>query len=340
RASSLSGNGTIALGGNELEVISPGTAWTFGGVISDGGIGGGTGGTLTVGGGPGTLTGVNTYTGETSIQSGTLALAGNGSIADSSFVSMSLGTFDVSGTLDGAAIKGLVGSGTVVLGSKTLTVSDASPTEFSGVIYGTGGLRVSGGTLWLTGENTYTGLTTIDTGAALRVGNGSSPYGSSGSIASDVMDNGSLTFDRDADITYAGTIFGTGSVTQAGTGTLTLTGTNAYTGETTINSGSVLALTGTGSVGASSGVHVDGTFDISGMATSGIPTIHSLSGSGAVVLGGQILQLADASGNFSGVISGNGGALILAGFSSGTQTLSGVNQYSAEPSLSRSSTLA
>ncbi len=282
---------------------------------------------LKVGTGTLVLAGDNTYGGHTSILGGTLALAGSGSLAASSGLT-DYTTFDISGTTDGAIIQSLLGDGAITLGAETLTLNNNS--NFGGVISGSGGLTVSGGTTTLSGTNTYTGLTTINTGAALQVGNRFS--GLAGSIVSDVVDNGSLTFDRYADVTYAGTISGTGSVTQAGTGVLTLTGTNTYSGGTTINSGSTLALAGAGSVGASNGVRVDGTFDISGMATPGIPAIHGLSGAGSVVLGGQTLQLLNASGDFSGVISGSGG-LILSGTSGGTETLSGTNTYSGETTI-------
>ena len=59
---------------------------------------------------------------------------------------------------------------------------------FSGVISGTGALVQAGsGTLILTGNNTYTGGTTISTGT-LQIGNG----GTTGNIVGDVTDNGTL----------------------------------------------------------------------------------------------------------------------------------------------------
>ena len=74
----------------------------------------------------------------TTINGGTLALSGSGSIADSSDV-IDDGTFDISAT-SGASIVTLSGNGTVKLGGKKLTLTNAS-TTFSGTIGGTGGLR-------------------------------------------------------------------------------------------------------------------------------------------------------------------------------------------------------
>jgi fibronectin-binding autotransporter adhesin len=176
----LTGNGKVALGGQELTITngSPTANGVFAGVLSDGGIGGGTKGSLIVSGGTQTLAGVNTYTGDTTIApnpaggTATLALAGNGSIATSSMVAIATGgTFDISQT-GGAQIttladSGAKPSGSVKLGAQTLAITNGS-TTFSGVISdggignGTGGnFAVTGGTQTLAGVNTYTGVTAI-----------------------------------------------------------------------------------------------------------------------------------------------------------------------------------
>src|SRR6202030_858646 len=106
--------GTVTLGSETLTLSNSST--TFNGAID------GSGG-LTLTTGTETLSGDNLYTGVTTINGGTLALSGSGSIADSSDV-IDDGTFDISGTW-GASIVTLSGNGTVKLGSKTLTLTNA-----------------------------------------------------------------------------------------------------------------------------------------------------------------------------------------------------------------------
>ena len=291
---------------------------TFGQIIS------GTG-AVTTGSGTVTITAPQTYGGVTTISTGTLALSGNGSIANSQTV-VDAGTFDISATT-GASIKSLSSSGTVTLGAQTLTITQANAV-FSGVIGGTGGLILSGGTQYLTGVNTYTGGTTI-TGGTLQLGNG----GTSASIMGNIVDNGTLAFDNTGTTSFSQIVSGTGGLTLLG-GTLTVTVPETYTGATTITTGT-LALSGTGSVAASQGVVVNGTFDIS--AAGGGVSITSLSGAGLLQLGSASLTLANASGNFAGTILGTGG-LTIAG---GTEALSGQSVlYTGVTTISSAGTLS
>ncbi|MFL9825409.1 autotransporter domain-containing protein [Rhodoplanes sp. SY1] len=126
---------------------------------------------------------VNTYSGGTLINGGTLALTGSGSIAASSGVNIATGaTFDISATTTGATIKTLAGAtgSTVALGAKTLTLSNASST-FAGSLTGTGGLTIAGGVQTLTGASTYTGATTVD-GGVLYLGSGGAIAGSATTV--------------------------------------------------------------------------------------------------------------------------------------------------------------
>jgi len=184
----------------------------------------GTGG-ITWNGGTGTFTKANTYTGATTISTGTLQL-GDGTTGND-------GSLTTSGITDNAALAyNLFGNQTAgynISGSGTLTKSGA-------------------GTLILTGANTYTGTTTISSGTLQVSNNGTSATLGSGNV----VDNAVLAFNRQNAITVGNTISGTGSVSQTGTGTLTLTGANSYKGGTTINTGTLL-LGNTGVLGATTG---------------------------------------------------------------------------------------
>ena len=93
--------GIVSLGGKTLTLTDTAGGFSFNGVIQDGGIGGGTGGSVVLAtNAVHDLAGVNTYTGSTTLMAGaTLTLSGNGSIARSSVVNLAgVGaTFDISG---------------------------------------------------------------------------------------------------------------------------------------------------------------------------------------------------------------------------------------------------
>jgi len=105
--------------------------------------------------------------------------------------------------------------------------------------------KADAGTLVLGGNNTYTGGTTIS-GGTLQVGNG----GTSGSITGNVINNGTLAFDRSDNSVFGYEISGTGNLVKAGAGTLTLLWQNSYTGGTAITGGVLELQRGTPGSGA------------------------------------------------------------------------------------------
>ena len=178
-------------------------------------------------------------------------------------------------------------------------------------------IKDGGGTLILTGENSYTGGTTIR-GGMLQIGDG----GVKGSITGNIANDAVLAFNRSDDSAYAGSVSGAGMLVKRGAGKLSLSGVSSYSGETWISAGT-LALTGAGSIAASSRVFVNpgSGFDIAG--TQAGAAIKSLAGRGAVELGGKTLTLTAAADSFSGSISGQGGLSLTGGY----QKLSGVSSY-------------
>lgn len=333
----------IANGGPEGENIA-----YLDGVISNGGLSLGDGTTE----GTIVLTRNNTYALGTTVAEGTtLRLEGAGAIASSSQVGIA-GTLDISGATSGAALVTLSGAGNVVLGDKTLTLTNAS-TTFSGDIEGEGNLALTGGTQTLTGVNSYTGTTSVSTGASLVLALDGDIAASAGlaldgnfdiaGVTASGSEIGYLTGGATGTVTlgdktltiaeatglFAGVISGTGNFVIA-SGSQSLSGANLYEGLTTIESGATLALVAGGAIAASGEVVADGTLDISGISG---PTaeIITLSGSGSVVLDtpdtdAKTLVITEAANTvFAGEITGNGGLTIQS--AAGAQTLSGANSY-------------
>ena len=241
-------NFTITAKGGTIDAA--GYVLTFTGVISDKTPG--TPGALTIksgsAGGNVILTGVNTYTGATTIDPlGKLSLSGSSSIAESSGVAVD-GTFDISETTSGASVKAISGAGSIELGARTLMLTNASGT-FSGTIGGVnGGLAIAPGSQTLTGANTYTGTTTVASGAALSIGDG----GTTGSIGDGAVDNaGTLTLNRSNDYTFANALSGGGALTITGGGTTTITSPTGTVGVITVT-GNTTAFFNSGSLNNSS----------------------------------------------------------------------------------------
>ena len=141
-AGSIEGAGSYFLGSRTLSVGSNNRSTEVAGVISDGGLGGGTGGALAkVGTGTLTLTGANTYSGGTTINAGTLQL-GNGGVT---------GSF--AGDVD-------------IANDGTLAFNRSDSFIFAGLIAGDGTVeKLAGGTLTLTGNsNAFAGTTTVNAG--------------------------------------------------------------------------------------------------------------------------------------------------------------------------------
>jgi autotransporter-associated beta strand protein len=356
---SLTGTGTVESNNGAATLTTGGdnsSLTIFSGNLIDGG---GTLGLTKSGSGAFALSGDNTYSGATTVSSGALAAASTTAFSTNS-------AFTVNATLDlngyNQTIGSLAGNGIVTnTGGTTATLTtggnNAPTTTFSGnLINGTSalGLTKSGsGIFILSGNNTYSGTTTVSAGT-LQAGSTTAFSTTSAFVVNATLDLGgfnqtltslagsnsgivtnsggsavTLTVGDTTSTGYYGQIVdGTGGIalTKVGNGTLTLFGNNTYSGATTITAGT-LALSGSGSIASSSGVADAGTFDISG-TTSGA-SIKTLSGAGNVTLGTQTLTLSNASSTFSGDIGGTGGLTLT----TGTEILSGINDYSGATAI-------
>jgi autotransporter-associated beta strand protein len=120
----------------------------------------------------------------------------------------------------------------------------------------------------------------------LRTGNG----GTSGTISGNVINDGSLFFNRSDAITYGGLISGVGSLTKQGANTLTLTGASTYTGATTVSSGTLLVNGSlTSAVTVASGARLGGTGSVGATVVNGSLTPGSDGTAGTLTVNGNLV---------------------------------------------------
>ncbi|RYG68785.1 hypothetical protein EON77_15200, partial [bacterium] len=249
------------------------------------------GGTLGVSGGANsTFSGVNTYTGGTTVSSGRL-----------------VATNPTGDYANRAALEFAIASDRDF--TTPVAIGPATPNEISG----SGNFTKSGaGTLTMIKPSTYTGGTTISGGRLVDP----APHG-------DYVNNAALEFRIAEDQGSYSLVSGTGSLTKSGPASLAMYTRQTYTGSTAITEGSIdlayvdnILPTGTDlTIGSA------GTFGF--IASS--QKVASLSGAGTVSLGDAAFAVdGAASTTFSGTILGDG-SFTKAG--AGTLTLSGSNTY-------------
>ncbi|NYI30173.1 hypothetical protein GGR94_003885, partial [Sulfitobacter geojensis] len=338
--SSLTGTGVVTSNAAATATVTINGATTFDGAFKDGAPGGVA---LYSDAGLGNIFTLNTadsdYSGDTTVNSGTLRVSGGGAIGDSSAV-----TVNTSAVLDVMAsetVASIEGAGSVTVGTgSALTVAGDASTTFNGIVSGTGGLTVgiapSTGALTLTNENTYTGATTVESGT-LFLGNANTLVDSGAVVVNGTLDlmstdetigslagNGTGAVHLNGNtLTVAGTgtaattdfngvIDGTGKlVVNNDTDTLRLGGVNIHTGGTDVEGGT-LALTGTGAL---ANVNLnDGAFQTAG-TVSGTATI---AGGIMTVTGGTVTTAT----NNDGVLDINAGTVTTVN-SAATTTNSG-----------------
>ena len=213
---------------------------SFDGVIS------GSGSITKAGAGTLILSGTNTYSGGTTISAGTLSIGSDTNIGSGTNTIGNKGTLLLSGNGTYTNDWTLSGAGSAIATDNNNTLS--------GVLSGNGGLtKKGGGILTLTGNNAYTGSTTISEGtlkgniasgtdlsiAASAIYDGDNKARSVGGLngGGKILNTDGLTV-QSGD--FAGIIDNSNtSLTKTGAGTLTLSGTNTYTGMTTVRSGTL-----------------------------------------------------------------------------------------------------
>jgi outer membrane autotransporter barrel domain/autotransporter-associated beta strand repeat len=242
---SLAGSGNVTLT-TGLTAGGDNTTTAFSGVAS------GADGLTKQGTGTLTLSGANTYSGATTVSAGTLTLSGGSALADTNAVSVATGaTLTVT---NAETIGSLAGAGNVTLTDTLSAGANNTSTTYSGVASGAGGLTKQGtGTLTLSGNETYTGATTVDAGSLVVDGS----LGSSGAA---------VTVNSGGELVANGAVTGTVQVNTGGN----MHGSGTITGPVSIMSGGTFSpgnspgiLNVSGSVTAASGstfsVDVDGT---------------------------------------------------------------------------------
>jgi fibronectin-binding autotransporter adhesin len=348
------GTGNVTLAANVQATIATGTL-TFGGVISGGY-------SLTSAGGNSSLvlSGANTYSGGTIINSGALTLSGantfngaitlnsagtlrinNASALGSSTLIINGGTIDNNSgssltvstnnamnwngnfTFTGSSSNGLnLGTGNVTLGANVQVTASAGTLTVGGVISGGYSLTVVGstGVLLLSGANTYTGGTIINSGTLTL--SGANTF--NGAIT--VNSAGKLNINNASALGASTLIINSGTIDNTSGSPLTVSTNNAmnWNGNFTFTGSSSNGLNlGTGNVTLGANVQVT--------ASAGTLTV------GGVVSGGYSLSVVGSTGVLllSGANTYTGGTII----NSGTLTLSGANTFNGAITLNSAGTL-
>lgn len=313
-------NSSIAATGSTINIV--GGSSTGNGTIN--GVFGGSGMLTQNGSTTLTLTGVNTYTGGTTITAGTVTVSGAGQLG--------------SGTYAGA-----------ISNAGTFNYNSSAAQTLSGVVSGAGTLNkgTGGNTLVLSGANTYNGATQVTAGTLAGVG--ANAFGSTTSIGVGV--SGTLSLRGDASTSFvkasdssAYTISITGSgatinVDQAtGSGTAAKTMTIGNIGTTSpaatyqinftgANNTSLIAGAVTGAASTAVGTDTINNTNTTGLLTLGSYASANTSGGDTVIFTG--------SGNttVTGAITPSATTLALTKSGTGTLTLAGSSSYSGVTSI-------
>jgi autotransporter-associated beta strand protein len=313
-----------------------------------------------------TLTGLNTFTGATTLGSGILSVAtiGNGGAASNLGAAATSaanlvfngGSLEYTGASAGtnrsfSIITGKVAVIDVTVGASNLTISGAGAVTAT-----TGALTKTGaGTLTFSGANTFTGLTTVSEGTlaygitnalssgAVTINGGTLDIASfNDTVGAMTLTSGSITgttgiltgtsYALDGTGTVSAILGGAGvTLTKTNAGTVTLSGANTYTGLTTVSGGTFAygidnALS-TGAVTVNGGILDISIFN----DTVGTVTLTSgeITGTTGVLTGTSYVL--NGTGTVSAIL---GGTATLTKTNAGTVTLSKANTYTGLTTVS------
>ena len=336
-AMNFNGNVNLGAGANSYTLTVNGASpVAIAGVIANGGTPAGN--LVYAGTGTLTLSGTNTYTGTTSVNSGTLGIQS-------------------AGALGGGAGNTTVANGASLQLANNITTTNTGTLTINGTGSGSGALQnLSGSNAWnsnLTFGSNSTIFSSV-AGQTLTIGNASG-------TSLFTMGGNTVTFDGPGNTfinSNVGVAGDTGSVIKNGTGTLTYYGYNTYyTGATTVNAGSLLlqvgpfstgyygimgslnigtgpsnpALAGTVSVNIASNSYANQLSPTSAVTinSDGILTVGAATGLGTLTLnGGQVSMASGIALSPTGAITSNTNSAHETSLISGGQvTLSGAETF-------------
>jgi len=335
--SNVSSTGAIiqntSTGTSTLTIGDGNTNSTFTGVIKDGGVGSGKYLALTkIGTGKVTLTGANSYNGNTTVSNGTLAIV-QPTLAVGSTVTLAAGAaleLDYAGANLVTAL---------VLNGVNKPAGTYNSGNSGGLITGTGSIVVGSQLAWTGGLSSEWSVNVLSSPKNWANNGVASDYANSNPVLfDDTLTNNSLVNISVANVTPAivtfnnsrtnytlqgsSAIAGSGAITKNGTASVTILNANSYTGGTIINAGTVEAdansALGTGTVTMNGGL-------LTNNVTATLANTVNLNAAASVaVASAQTLTL-------SGAVT-NSGALTKLG--AGTLTLSGPNTYAGNTTVS------
>jgi len=279
----------------------------------------------------------------------------------------------VAGTLqlgDGTTNNGSVTDD--IANSGTVAFANPNAQSYGGVISGTGAVTKTGaGNLTLTGMNTFSGGTTIsagtltlgnatdtlrDTGAVavsggtLAIGANSDTVGavtlSSGGITGSggTLTAASYTATNAGDATISADLAGAGGLSKSGAGALTLSGTNSYTGTNLISAGTVKAASSSALGASANALTLSGTgaLDLNAQSLQ-VGTLTGVAAntiSSSVAGAASLTATSNSNSTFAGNISDGSGTVALTKAGTGALTLSGTNGYTGGTALSSGNLIA